>query len=437
MSLTKTKRDTALATAASITPGAPGMADLLARNGVEPVFRSLEAELRGEIAEEIPSRWIDVAAYDTADQQWLVQGLDLLVRNAAAAGPGFDGARACSLLVDRVRERRFDPAISGERFTYEILTLSSWLESALPAGLAVPAAPARGRLDELYRAAAAGPFDPEALTAALLPALTDRLGEQLTWWTSGPAKPEDPAWLESTARALQAFVRDGTGLITGACADGPLNEGFAYDRDVVGASARPDDDTSRLGFLRRQVHLMGRDPAYGSALDAAGYDHTRADAADALDDLLRAWLAGDDALDELVGGLLARTPAHRGGPGGWIYVPDLPPGEGWGPRAAWRPYVYRLMLHELLHCLAHPRYVAAAAEVADPQILDEGVVDLLTCEFLELSRADPELGELVPDDVTAGYGTSGRAAAAIQDLAGPDNLKAAFFLGRTDLIGLP
>ncbi|GAA3219672.1 hypothetical protein [Nonomuraea helvata] len=406
------------------------MDDRLAKQGTEQVFRALEAELRGEDSELYPTRWIDVAAYDPAAQLWIVKGLDLLLRNAATAGPDFDGVRASSLLVDRAPERRFDPTISGERFTYEILTLSGWLETALPAGLTVPAAPALTRLGGIYRPPAAKPFDPDALTAALLPALTERLTEQRTWWADS-AEADDPMWLADTARAVQAFVRDSTGLFTGACADGPLNEGFAYDQDVAGASARPDDDTSRLTFLRQQVHLLGR-----AELVSAGYDHTRMDEAEALDDLLRDWLTDDISLNDLVGDLLGHSPAHRNGPAGWIYLPERPPGAGWGPREAWRPYVYRLMMHELVHRLAHARYIEAVDMVADPQILAEGVVDLLTCEFLELSRSHPELGALVPEDGSVGYGASGQAAAQISDLVGPDNVKAAFFLGRVEFLGI-
>ncbi|MGW0809824.1 hypothetical protein [Nonomuraea sp. NPDC002799] len=434
MSLVKTKRDAVLTGPDSITSAEPGLDDLIAEQGAEQSFRSLETELRGEVAADYPSRWIDVAAYDPADQRWVMHGLNLLVRNAAGAGPEFDGLRASSLLVDLAREHRFDPGTSGEPYAYEILTLSGWLESALPASLTTPTAPALARLAEIYGPAAAGPFDPAALTSAVLPALTGRLAEQRTWWAAEPAEPEDLTWMERTARSVQSFVRDNTGLFTGARADGPLNDGFALDESVIGAAARLDDDTNRLDFLRAQVHLIGRDPAYGAALDALGYDHTQD--GEALDDLLRTWLADDAELAALVGDLIGRTPAHRNGATGWIYLPDLLPGAEWGPRAAWRPSLYRAMLHELLHGLAHPGYVAAASRVADPQILDEGFVDLLTTDFLELSRTDPDLGGLVPDDVSAGYGNSGRAAIEIQDLVGPDNVRAAFFLGRTEFIGL-
>nr|BFE78205.1 hypothetical protein GCM10020093_008060 [Planobispora longispora] len=69
----------------------------------------------------------------------------------------------------------------------------------------------------------------------------------------------------------------------------------------------------------------------------------------------------------LVGEMLGRTPAHRSGYTGWIYIPDLLPGAEWGPREAWRPYLCRTMLHELLHRLAHPRYVEGADAAADPR----------------------------------------------------------------------
>lgn len=406
MSLSKTKRD--------VSSG----------EDVEQRFRALESRVRGADA-DYPSRWPDVEDAGESEQRWILHGLDLLVRDAAAAGPGFSGVRAASLLVDRARWRRFEPE-AGRRFEEEILSASGWLESALTAPLALPGAPALARLAEIYgRPSADGEFDPWSLTSSMLPVLKTGLAEQARWWDASPER-ESTAWMEEVAASIQSLVRH-DGSFPAACAAGPLHDGFDYAASVVDAGAAEADEYARLDFLRRRAHLIGRDTASGFALSAAGYDDAVPDHRSLLDDLLGEWLADDSELDDLVGHLLAHSPEHHPGRRSRVYLPGSVPTEAWGPRESWRPHLYAVMVHEFVHVLAHPHFTEAARTVADGQILAEGVVDLLTAELL---------GDLVPGDHPIGYGASGRAAIEIRDLAGADQVKAAYYLGRVEFIGL-
>nr|WP_062337101.1 hypothetical protein [Herbidospora sakaeratensis] len=384
MPLAKTKRD---------LPAAPP--------DVENDFRSFESRLRGPLAaDESASRWVDVAAHDAAAQRWLLHGLDLLLQNGDAAGPGFDGGRACSLLVDQAVRRRHEPGDPG--FEFEILTVSGWLETTLPAALARPRPaaffPATGR------------FDPDRLTAELLPLLARRLVEVRDAGADELDELVDPGLLGRVAAEIEALVRADPSMWAMARADGPLHEGYVFADNVLPSSVRSAGDADRLAHLRQQVHLLGRDPAAGALLD--GYDH--AVHRERLDTLLTEWLAGSPELDALVGEVIEVSPAHQGGLRSPVYVPTGIP-EG--------PQLRRTVAHEFLHRLAHPHYLARAAETADPQILVEGVADVLTADLL------PEVGDV-------GYGSSGAAAVELFESAGPDRLKAAYFLGRIEFIGL-
>ncbi|WP_062440753.1 hypothetical protein [Herbidospora daliensis] len=384
MPLAKTKRD---------LPTAP--------IDVENDFRSFESRLRGPLAyDDFASRWDDVAGQDAAAQRWLLHGLDLLVHNTDGAGPGFDGGRACSLLVDQAASRRHQPGDPG--FEFEILTASGWLETALPASLARP------RPAAFFPAV--GRFDPDRLTDELLPLLAGRLVEVRDATAAEPDELADPGLLGRAAAEIESLVRADPSMWAMARADGPLHEGYVFADNVLPSAARPTGEGDRLAHLRQQVHLLGRDLAAGALLD--GYDH--AVHRERLDTLLTEWLAGSPELDALVAELIEVSPSHQTGLRSPVYVPATIP-DG--------PHLRRTLAHEFLHRLAHPHYLARAAETADPQILVEGVADVLTADLL------PEVGDV-------GYGSSGAAAVELYESAGPDRLKAAYFLGRTEFIGL-
>ncbi len=254
-----------------------------------------------------------MAEADPAEQRWILHGLDLLARRAEAAGPGFSGLRAGSLIVDHARWRRHEP--SGRRFEEEVLSVSGWLEAALPFSLAPPGTAALTRLAEIYgRPSAGGEFDAAALTSSVLPVLKAELAGEALWWEASP-EPEDPLWMETVAASIQRFVRD-EGSFPAACVEGPLHDGFDYAASVIDAGAADDDAASRLAFLRRRVHLVGRD-----ALSAAGYDHARPGHRETLDDLLDEWLNADRELDDLAGHLLRHSPAHDAGERVHVHLP--------------------------------------------------------------------------------------------------------------------
>ncbi|TKK91411.1 hypothetical protein FDA94_01040 [Herbidospora galbida] len=355
----------------------------------EQTFLDLESRLRrGELA--VPSRWGEVARADPGERRWILHAMDLIAKAAEKAGPQFDTFRAAALLVDRAPRRRFDPGTAGRYFEREVMSVSGMLEATLPATLTPPDDATTARLTRIHQTA-----PPRPTRVALARTLTERAA----WWEA-PIRLTDLTWLEGVASSLQRWMRDDGPLHAAVCPDGPLHDGFDFARSIADAGARDDTPAHRLALLR----------------DEFGYPAE----------------PGEQWDDPALGVLLANSPAHVT-TGTWTYVPASVPGTGWGPEEAWPGHLYRLLTHELLHRLAHPAYLQKAEAVPGGRVLTEEVVELLTAEFVEASRLDPELGPLVPDVVESRHT---EAAEEIRELAGPEGLKAAYFLGRIEFIGL-
>jgi len=111
------------------------------------------------------------------------------------------------------------------------------------------------------------------------------------------------------------------------------------------------------------------------------------------------------------------------------------------------------LCHETLHALVHPEFVAAAKRMNIGQVVREGFTEVLGAQLYN-DHVVPKAGsdakfksELeagvagapcpAPPEATIDYAPSGAMAEVIRTRVGDDNFRAAYFLGRTDLAGLP
>ncbi|WP_204044547.1 hypothetical protein [Acrocarpospora phusangensis] len=189
----------------------------------------------------------------------------------------------------------------------------------------------------------------------------------------------------------------------------------------------------------------------------AGYVGSNPEHVAALRRILGEWLDADTERANRIGALYLRTASH-GTEEGMISLQPFAPTRAWSGelpadqvRAFWRWRTLNTMVHEFMHRLTHPAFAAKAATIGHSQIIAEGIVELVAHRiFLSLVRESfksPEvrlslLGDIPADSrpdkgtLRVGYGTAGVRAAQISETVGMDNVHAAFFLGRTDLIGL-
>jgi hypothetical protein len=109
--------------------------------------------------------------------------------------------------------------------------------------------------------------------------------------------------------------------------------------------------------------------------------------------------------------------------------------------------------HEVLHALVHSDFTASAGRISFPQVVREGFTEVLGVQLFN-NRIVPKASASVafktsleagvsgapcpaPAAATIGYGSAGSGAEAIRQRVGNQNFRAAYFLGRPELAGLP
>ncbi len=78
-----------------------------------------------------------VAALSSTAQRWVLYGLSVLQRNAAAAS-SLNRADAVARLIARAPAATTDPTTGGHDFEDEVIRVSGWAESALTGRLTAP-----------------------------------------------------------------------------------------------------------------------------------------------------------------------------------------------------------------------------------------------------------------------------------------------------------
>ncbi len=293
----------------------------------------------------------------------------------------------------------------------------------------------------------------------LLPKLADVLAGEASYWSEPDGRdltPDPIDRLAEIANLIQRYLA----LLFQPYADGwpsgPGNNGFRYSDVLKSTQTILASPEKQLDYLCNRAVLVGWDPRYGQPLAKAGYDSRRNDDEETLRAVLQDGLTTNQQLRSDVICLIKFTPRHSAGDGN-VYIQPAFPSSRWdgtpAKQAKWRWRTIRTLAHELLHKLAHPDYVAAARQVRNAQTIAEGFVDLLTVdlftalrEALKRQGSQQALGMLFegigdpgePEEMLLGirYGKAGEAAGQVRDLVADDNVRAAFFLGAVDLIGV-
>jgi hypothetical protein len=389
-----------------------------------------------------------VAALDGARKRWLLYAMLLLANNRGGAKT-FDYATAANWLANNAAslDPLYEPRASNNAFELQVLGRTGWLFAALSAAVAPLDEPTRNKISPLYSLPG---YQPKALDKAVLQGITPLLQKALIdqgrmWFGQRDPQPIEDLWF--IADFIQAATWQAFQPYAAARADSPFVTGLRYRDVLYDKTAAVPADGQIIGYAMNRAIVVGSDSTSGaSLLVQAGYDAARPEDRAALQQILTAWLDEAETRRGLVAFLVRHTASNSHGMGKIGMVTEFPPSLA---KSTYRWLQIRTLIHELMHSLIHPYLVAKAMKMQSPQVIGEGVIEVMTRELYNrlVARITPgaaarlQLGisqqeQAIPTATEAGYGQAGKAAAGIFDLAGAQRFFTAFFTGATDLIAV-
>ena len=392
-----------------------------------------------------------VAALSSTAQRWVLYGLSVLQRNAAAAG-SLNRADAVARLIARAPAATTDPTTGGHDFEDEVIRVSGWAESALTGRLTAPTGTDLTTIRGLYNpptssGAASAALDSALLNSDLPPALMARLNllDPANWTTVGTVPLPQ---LQTIADEIQAEARTFFAPYADTAMTSTYASGWVYSAQLFSVATMVPTRDDRINYLMNRAEIVGREAAPGGSIfERTNFESSRDRAA------LLALVTPMEA-DPTTAALVDRLIKHTGRT---QRNPDLRVGISteWDLDAAsecrmrWRNI--ETLSHELCHALVHPAFPPRAGSVRFGQIIREGFTEVLGIQLYRHLRARPardtafkgrmENGVTgapcpVPPLGTIGYGQAGPSAETIRTTVGDDNFRAAYFLGAVNLVGL-
>ncbi|MFD3930852.1 DUF4157 domain-containing protein [Streptomyces sp. NPDC058614] len=401
----------------------------------------------------------DLSALSASQRAWVLFALDLHIHNPV---PGLDRPAAVHRLIAHAPAARARPLTvpSGGYWDFEeeALSASGWFEVALSASLSPPAGPWLRETQKLVNPEGQNPgesncpphrpsgdmLDENRLRSELPPLLESHLkaaaGADVT-----SAQPFSPLL------AIADLLQDEAAAVFAPYANRSRGSGnlsltrWQYSANLTDSQSpqAAPDQVKRMQFLGNRARLVG-----GDLLRAVRFD-ARCDHDVAVLDAVLAPLESRSVA--LLDRILKRrsytvTTLQSDEPKQVVLNTRFNPAETDACEAHWR--TVNVMCHELLHVMVHDEFRESAS---GRQILTEGFAEILGDQLYRAVvrralrdkdfRAKAEAGvpgapcATIPPAETS-YGPDGRNAERIRVLVGNDRFRAAYFLGRLDLVGI-
>ncbi|HEY5712952.1 MAG TPA: hypothetical protein VIT38_13750, partial [Allosphingosinicella sp.] len=402
-----------------------------------------------------------VRALSTDQQKWLLFALQLLIDNAAAA-PALGATDAVQRLVAQAPAGLYPPLPDmANLFVHEALEASGWMESALGSELTAPPATDAATVDAVVNPPSGTPggkLKKAALKKRMTKAMRHFLKElDPAKWTS--VGTQSLTTLQSLGDIVMAEARAFFAPYADAARGNlySLQPAWKPSANIFSTVPMTPSAGDRRGYMRNRFELVGRNTQTAprfidtNIFSETGFDSSRPADKVVMNEIITGLLA-EPGVPDIVDRLFKHTGQQDGsGTATRIgLVTEYDAGKASACKARWRGI--DTLCHEVLHALEHPDFVTAASRVKFPQVLREGFTEVLGVELFNehvrvKAAADPAFaaqmeagvtGAPCPtiDAATIDYGAAGAGAKTIRDTVGPENFRAAFFLGRVDLAGL-
>jgi hypothetical protein len=387
-----------------------------------------------------------ITALSAPARRWVLYGLSILQRNAAAAA-GLDRAQAVRRLVSRAPSAATSPFSGGLDFENEVIRVSGWAEKALAAPLTAPTGTTLTDIRALYNVGtASAALDTATLNAELPPALTAFLNarDPASWSTVGTVPL---ATLQTIADEIQREARTFFAPYADTAITSPYSSGWRYSAQLFSVTGTVPTHELRINYLLNRAEVVGREPASGGSIFERTHFESSRDS-DALLPIVTT-MEADPAIKAMVNRLIRhtgrtqRSPLRVGISTEWNLAVASECVQRWQH--------IQTLSHELCHALVHPNFPPQASSIRFGQIIREGFTEVLGVQLYGHLRTKAagdaafkgrmEAGVAgtpcaAPPPGTIGYGAAGPSAEAIRTKVGDDNFRAAYFLGAVNLVGL-
>jgi Domain of unknown function (DUF4157) len=401
----------------------------------------------------------DLAALTRQQLRWVLFALDLHSANPVA---GFDGSAGVRRLIDHAPHARTRPltgvAAGFWDFEQEALTVSGWFEIALTSNLAAPTGPRLSKAQRLIDPGGAAPGSSECPSsrdprdqldvAKLVAKLPKLLEDHLTKVAPPVVVASQP--IVSLLPAADVLQEEATSLFAPYANQGRGRgnlrlEQWQFAANLVESTspqAAPDRD-KRMAYLDSRARRVGGDGLFREVK----FD-SRCGADEAALEAILAGMESRPAISALVDRILQQLSytEHAATPKRVVLNTQFDPGRTEECEARWK--TVNTMCHELVHVMAHDEFREAAA---GRQILIEGFTEVLGDQLYTavVRRAERDAAFRAPlerglagapcawlPSAETGYGEAGRDAEQLRVVVGNDRFRAAYFLGRLELVGL-
>lgn len=399
-------------------------------------------------------------------QRWLLFALDVLIDNTNAAFAGLNRADAVNRLIAFAPGATTEPlgGMNNTRaFTREIMLNSGWTEVAVARGLTAPGAGVHHDVQDIVNPPATGGGAPGALNAAILNTRLDR-GLRALLQRLDPAQitnvgTQSMGEIQTIGDIIMSEARVFFQPYSDAARESVFNvqPAWAASSGISATTAIVPDRDRRIGYLLNRAQIVGRNSTASAGLPDtdifadANFDGSRPADQAALNTIISA-IEADPTFQGIVNRLIQHTGFQTGG-GNASRIginPEYNADTTSECRARWR--TIGTLCHEVLHALAHPNFRNAATRIAFSQVTREGFTEVLGEQLYNQHvvpkaasdaafKARLEHGLSVPSCPAPpagiiGYASAGAGAESIRTKVGDNNFRAAYFLGRTDLVSI-
>jgi hypothetical protein len=395
-------------------------------------------------------------------QNWLLFAIKLLADNRSRASL-LVPALALQRLIDRAPLSAASPLPDPDNlFVHEVMEVSGWLETAATSKLSAPGAGDRKAINDIVNPDPGKPGDP--LDPTFEPRFRAAMEHFLTVLDPG-------TWKKKGTQPLSAFQTIGDTVQNEArtyfapYADAAIGNIYSLtpawhaSANIFSTVTMVPTTDNRIGHLLNRSEFVGRSTTMSYVVpDPNIYSETKFNTADPAHVTERNRILGEIEKDPKYQPIIDRLVQHTGRKTGSGAATKIGLSTEYNAasltacQAHWSNVA--TLCHEVLHGLVHPKFNAAAARMTFPQVLREGFTEVLGVQLFnkhvaKKAREDPKYKATLeagvagapckdqPKDVTVGYGSAGKGAQDILDKVKNDRFRAAYFLGRTELAGLP